>query len=195
MGCVVQSRTSGDKYALTCNHVIADLNGAARMVTEVWEPASGWAGSSRLGLVADYADIDFYPGASNVIDAALALPDSPADIDAAVRHIGRLSSINVIGFGAAVKKSGAATGLRDGTYQYELDAMITYSNGSTALFRDMLGIVGASRNFAAQGDSGAVVVDDGNAAVGMVVSVASGIDLTMATPIKPVLDYFNVDLV
>jgi hypothetical protein len=55
MGCVVRSRLNGEAFALTCNHVIADLNAAIKGVTEVWEPASGRFGSRRLGVVADFA--------------------------------------------------------------------------------------------------------------------------------------------
>jgi hypothetical protein len=196
MGCVVKSRVTGDEFALTCNHVIADLNRAAKGSTEVWEPASGRWGSRRLGVVEDFADIDFTPGAYNVLDAALARPDSPGDIVAGVGGIGALSGINVSpGFGDAMKKQGVATRRTDGTYQYDINARVAFANGSFALFRDMLGIVGSGRDFAALGDSGAVAVDDGNAVVGMVVSVASGINLTMATRIEPILNHFQVDVV
>jgi hypothetical protein len=94
-----------------------------------------------------------------------------------------------------MQKTGVATGHTRGKYRFQINAQIAYANGQTALFRDMLGIVGTTANvdFGAQGDSGAVVLDDTAAVAGLVISIANGIDLTLATAIKPVLDHFQVD--
>ncbi|MBV8568202.1 MAG: hypothetical protein JO273_22380 [Methylobacteriaceae bacterium] len=199
MGCVVKDRSGGSLYALTCNHVIADLNGATKGSSEVWAPGAKHAGTAkdRLGVVHDFADIDFTAGAYNVIDAALAKPDSSGQIDRAIDQIGIPSGTNLaLTFGDAVKKTGIASGHSTGKYRFQINAQITYGNGSKALFRDMLGIVGTKKDkdFAAQGDSGAVVLDDADAVAGQVISVASGIDLTLASAIKPVLDHFQVDI-
>ena len=71
--------------------------------------------------------------------------------------------------------------------------IIDYANGSQALFDGQLGIIGSSSgNFADQGDFGAVVVDDNNAAVGLVMSAVSGVDLTIANLIDNVLSHFGV---
>jgi hypothetical protein len=151
-------------------------------------------GGSEIGRWA--TNIDFTSGAYNIIDAALARPDNLTDVAAGVAGIGALLGINVApSFGDAVRKQGVATGRTNGTYQYDINARIAFSNGAVALFRDMLGIVGTGSNFAAGGDSGAVVVDSGNSVVGMVISVANGVNLTLATRIRPVLDHFHVDVV
>jgi hypothetical protein len=77
MGCVVKARSNSGRYVLTCNHVIADLNVAQKGTTPVWAPGAKRSGTAndRLGVVHDFADIDFRAGAYNVIDAALAKPD------------------------------------------------------------------------------------------------------------------------
>jgi len=73
--------------------------------------------------------------------------------------------------------------------------LVEYSNGKRALFYNLIGIVGLAedKNFAEQGDSGAIILDDDNAAAGQIISVASGMDLTLATPIGPILERFQVD--
>ncbi len=198
MGCVVKSRSSNDRYALSCNHVIAALNAATKGTTPVWAPGAAKSGTSkdRLGVILDYCTIDFTPGNYNVIDAAIAQPDDTSDLDSTVDRIGALRGTNLhLAFGDPLAKMGAESGHTSGKYRMSVNTLITYANGSKALFRDLLGIVGLSADFAAQGDSGAVVVDSTNAVAGQIISVTRGIDLTLATSIKPVLDYFGVDIV
>lgn len=199
LGCRVRrSDPPNALLGLSCNHVIADLNAALRGSTEVWAPGSKRGGTSvhRLGVVDDFADIDFTPGAYNVLDAALVRPDSAGDIDTAIAGLGTPSGANrSLSFGDRVRKSGDASGVTNGKYRYAINASIEYEGGKQALFKDMLGIVGAGAgNFAAQGDSGAVLLDHADAVSGMVISVATGIDLTLATPIGPILDHFQVDI-
>ena len=198
LGCVV-SDEQGVRYGLTCNHVIADLNAAAKGSTAVWAPGAGGGGGAadRLGVVHDFEDIDFRPGAMNVIDAALVKPDHAADLDPVIRAMGCVAGVNnALPFGAAVQKTGYVTSHTAGYYWYQINAMITYRGGlRSALFRDMLGIVGASGIFASQGDSGALVLDSAGQAAGMLVSVASGLNLTLAAPIRPTLSHFKVTIV
>ncbi len=197
IGCVVKAPSGGTRYVLTCNHVIAELNAAHKGTTAVWAPGANRSGTvtDRLGVVHDFADIDFRSGAYNVIDAALAKPDQDSDIDVAIDQIGIVTGVNnALAFGDRVQKTGVVTGHTQGRYRFQINAQISYANGQSALFRDLLGIVGttADADFAAQGDSGALVLDDANAAAGQVISVASGIDLTLASAIKPVLDHFQM---
>src|SRR5262249_29978872 len=86
MGCVVKDRSSGSLFALTCNHVIADLNNATKGTTAVWAPGAKQTGtaSDKLGVVHDFADLDFTPGVYNIIDAALAKPDNASDVNSAI---------------------------------------------------------------------------------------------------------------
>jgi hypothetical protein len=205
MGCVVKERSSTDLFALSCNHVIADHNNARKGSDKVWAPGPKKLGTpavgpgtqkDELGVVHDYAQIDFTAGATNLIDAAIAKPNNAADLDPQINGIGAPSgSSSSIAFGDKVRKSGAASGLTTGKYRYQINAEIEYNNGQKALFRDLLGIVSVAKgNFAEQGDSGAVLVDDKNAVVGQVISVAAGIDLTLGTLIQTVLDHFRVDI-
>ncbi len=200
MGCVVKDRSDGTCYALSCNHVIANLNHALRGVTDVWAPGTNRRGTSRdkLGVVHDFEDIDFSPGAFNVIDAALARPDNAADIDPAISGVGPIRGTNFgLRRGDRVKKVGANTGLTFGKHRFDINADIKYADGSLAVFRNLLGIVGLTNgtNFAAQEDSGAIVLDDTDAAAAQVISVSEGIDLTLATRIEHIVGHFKVDIV
>jgi hypothetical protein len=68
-----------------------------------------------------------------------------------------------------------------------------FANGATALFEGQYGIIGTRPGYFAQrGDSGSVVVDADNAPVGLLFSVASGIDLAIMNPIDAVLKYFSI---
>ena len=74
--------------------------------------------------------------------------------------------------------------------------LVTYASGDDAIFEEQLGIIGAgSANFALQGDSGAVVVDSQMRAIGLLSTVAEGVDVTYANPIGAVLDALEVSLV
>jgi hypothetical protein len=194
-GCLVQN-SSQEQFLLSCNHVIANLNSGAKGSDVIWQPGKkdGGSSKSRIGVLHDYAFITMGGVSSNHIDAALCRPDNPADASAAVRKVGTLAGTAAGTLNMSVKKSGATTGLTKGYVRLKnLSVIIDYANGSQALFDGQLGIIGSSSgNFADQGDSGAVVVDDANAAVGLVMSAVSGVDLTIANPIHDVLSHFGV---
>jgi hypothetical protein len=72
---------------------------------------------------------------------------------------------------------------------------MTYETGDVAIFDKQLGIIGAQPNrFAETGDSGAVVVDDHENAVGLLFCITQGVDVSFANPIVPILTEFAVVL-
>jgi hypothetical protein len=196
MGCVVKNK-SGDRFGLTCNHVIADLNNAVRGTTKVWSPGSGDGGTSSdlLGVVHDYVPLAF-GGSYNDVDAALAKPNAPSDLDPIVHGIGTVNGwTSTINFGDEVQKSGVETGVTNGKYRLQVNGLVTFAGGKTALFQNLLGIIGTSTtsDFAEKGDSGAVVLNDNSEIVGQVISVTTDIDLTLASPIEPVMKQLQVE--
>ena len=72
--------------------------------------------------------------------------------------------------------------------------MTTFEDVGQALFVDQYGIVGDTpAGFAQQGDSGAAVLTkDSNELVGMIIAVARGTNLSIASPIDPILQQFVV---
>jgi hypothetical protein len=103
MGCVVED-TAGDRFGLSCNHVIADSNSAVRGTTEVWSPGSadGGTSSDRLGVVHDFVPLAF-GGAYNDVDTAIAKPKLKSDLDPVIAGIGAVTGwTSSISFGDAV---------------------------------------------------------------------------------------------
>jgi len=101
-------------------------------------------------------------------------------------------------FGTRVKKEGRQTAVTQGAVRIKsLSILVDYPNGAVALFEEQLGIIGTSQSgeFAEQGDSGALIVDEDSHAIGLLFSKAEGIDLAYANPIKAVLDELGVRLV
>ncbi len=196
-GCTVKD-AAGAKYLLSCNHVIAAMNGGVKGSDAVWQPGAGNGGNSasRIGVLYDYAYISTGGATGNRIDAALCKPDTMGDAAVTVKGIGPLAGVQSAPLGAAVRKSGAKTGLTKGKIRMRnVSILVDYPGGVQALFDGQLGIISTSSgNFSAQGDSGSVVVDDQDRAVGLVISALSGVDLTIANPMADVLGHFNVSI-
>jgi len=197
-GMTVEDPT-GARFILSCSHVFATPNAGAKGVTDIWQPSSddGGATVDRIGALYDFEPIDFAAGQANRIDAALASPAHANDIDPGVLGLGRVNgSVSNVTLGTAVWKSGWDTGVTQGTLLYKVSVMVAYpSANAQALFDDQWGIVGvggSQTRFSDKGDSGAVVLDNGNAVLGLIFADAAGIDLSFANPISEVLNRFGV---
>jgi hypothetical protein len=197
-GCLVRDSTSA-LFLLSCNHVIAALNQGQRGADIVWQPGKNNGGSakSRIGTLYDFAYIT--PGGStgNRIDAALCKPDKPSDVSSSIKSIGSLSGSQSVSLNDPVRKSGAKSGLTAGKVRVKnLSVIVDYPGGVQALFDDQVGIVSTKggKNFSEQGDSGSIVVDSQDRAVGLLMSCLSGTDLTIANPIQQVLQHFQVTI-
>jgi hypothetical protein len=198
-GCMVED-AGGQRFMLSCNHVIAGINARTCRLDEVWSPGSNDGGSStdRVGILHDYRTLALDGKTINTFDAALAEPDSAAAISNSVHTIGNLAGSYAISsvdpLPLPVKKYGNSSQYTTGNILFQLNFKNTYANGSVGVFYDQLGIVGDVGEFAKQGDSGAVVVEDSNLVVGMIVAVSEGIDLAIASPIEPILGHFGVSI-
>ena len=179
--------------------MIAALNQGQRGADIVWQPGKNNGGSakSRIGTLYDFAYIT--PGGStgNRIDAALCKPDKPSDVSSSIKSIGSLSGSQSVSLNDPVRKSGAKSGLTAGKVRGKnLSVIVDYPGGVQALFDDQVGIVSTKggKNFSEQGDSGSIVVDSQDRAVGLLMSCLSGTDLTIANPIQQVLQHFQVTI-
>jgi len=128
--------------------IIADLaNGFAK----------GLGSSHRLRPYQETEDTE------NLVDAAIAVPVDDDLILDVILEIGILTGVDPVTLGDPVKKSGRTTGLTSGTI-ITLDATIKvqYSNG-IAVFTDQI----ISTNMSQPGDSGSLLVNEDNKAVGL----------------------------
>ncbi len=198
-GCLVKDDVRR-QYILSCNHVLAALNKGKRGQDEIWVPGQkdGGGPHDRIGVLDAYKDIALGGQTSNLIDAALCRPDSPNDVLPGTRHCGHLRGHqDNPPFHIAVRKEGRKTGVTHGALRIKnLSLLVTYETGDKALFDGQLGIIGTqSSYFAKQGDSGAVVIDEENKAIGLLFCVSERVDIAYANPIKAIREEFGVSLI
>lgn len=199
LGALVED-SSNKKFILSCNHVIADVNRGNKGKDDIWQPGRKDGGKSkdRIGTLHDFNVLNLGGTVPNFIDAAICAPDVSASVASGIRTLGNINGINVNPpLRTNVRKEGRTTKVTNGVLRMKnLSMIVRYDDGSDALFDDQFGIMGTSTRtyFAEQGDSGAVLVDDSNQAVGLLIADSDGVDVSYANPIKPVLDYFGVTL-
>lgn len=198
IACMVKD-SSGGVGLLGCSHVLAAPPVAGIGVDEHWQPGDrdGGTAADRIGLLHDYVPIDV-SGGINAFDAALCLPDNPADCKAGLQVLGAIAGCNAAPkHNISVRKVGWQTPrVTHGTLRYrKLSHTLTFPAG-VAIFDNQYGVFGASATqpFAIPGDSGALVVDDQNQAVGMVFGMAQGMSIAYVNPIEPILNHFNITI-
>lgn len=201
IGCVVRSRGTGEMLGLSCAHVVG-RGGAAVPGDRVLVPsrreavAIGQLGRARFGtLVQVKAPNPDWAAAVENVDAATFRPDTASHQDDEIALVG-VAPTGLAGapsIGTRVKKVGAATELTWGEV-HAVHWLVTLPyqqpDGSIAemWFTDQIGVT----RFSAPGDSGALVLDDANAAVGM--HVGSTDTLSVCAPMEKVLDAIDCDL-
>lgn len=128
----------------------------------------------------------------NALDAALARPLDPAMFEDVIRHIGVVSGTNAPALGMTIRKSGRTTELTQGSVTL-LNATIniTYETQRGARTARFTGQV-LSDPISQGGDSGSLVVDAQNRAVGLL--FAGSTVASVFTPIDTVLAALNITI-
>lgn len=189
LGAFVRDKAKGTLYILSCNHVLA-ANGRVRAhpATVAVSPALShkpWklakAGAAFFVKLTDQA---------NGVDCAIALLEKAAagcELDPRFRAAadGKLAGTLPPSQGQRVKKDGAVTGLTAGTVVDTGANLFVECSFGTFLFTDQVVIEGDDDNFAADGDSGSVVIEEKQNAIAMVFA-GSG-RFAIACPIDAVL--------
>ncbi len=198
-GTIGARMKSGNSYfVLSCNHVFARMN-AASMGELIVQPGRGDVGCAQIitdtiGRLADYQPITYGSANPNAMDAAL-VRINPMLVEAStpVDGYGAPSSTTAnASMNMNVKKYGKRTGLTTGYVSaLNVSISVTYSTG-TAYFSGQI-VIQSPGTFADGGDSGSLVVKDGNTPkpVGLVFA-KSGLYYTFVTPINTILSRFNV---
>jgi len=126
---------------------------------------------------------------TNRVDAALAIPLANDLVARGVLEIGEVTEwVDDFQVGMVVKKSGRTTKLTEGIVQI-LDATVTvqYSEGKVAIFTNQI----VAGPMSQPGDSGSLVVDLQNRAVGLL--FAGSEQSTIFNPIKDVISLLDID--
>ncbi|MFY9619594.1 MAG: hypothetical protein WAM70_20095 [Pyrinomonadaceae bacterium] len=218
-------------HLLSNSHVFADLQKATVDESDlIMQPSPGEpAGSRPIGMLVDFSRLTFEDQkAPNHIDVAIARLWGAERHDPVIPLIGAVNgyvATNDIEIGETVRKFGRTTGYSEGRVtSIYLDIWIQYDRtGRAACFSDQILIEpDQSRftKFVAKGDSGSLLVDSAQHAVGLIfagvsdaimdqidksparLKVEPGVDQPrridgygVANPISDVLDRMNIELV
>jgi hypothetical protein len=159
IACEVKD-THGDRFLLSCAHVLASSPKPRISFDEIWQPGSldGGSAKDRLGVLGNYKPIDI--SKSNLFDAALCKPDKAGNTSPGIKTIGTISGKNTAPkFDQVVTAHGGKSGLTTRTVQLtKLSMSMPFGKGS-AIFDDQIGVYGSitGPDFAQNGDSGALV--------------------------------------
>ena len=185
-GCLVED-SSGDRYLLSNNHVIADIN-RAPIGSPIIQPAKFDGGISPrddIALLAAFQPIDF--AGANRVDAAVGALTDPAIATPGAPTLGPFAAPPVPGaVGQHVQKYGRTTAHTRGiVVDASFDGFVDYGPVGVAWFEDQIVVEGDGCAFSAAGDSGALIVDDGNHPLALL--FAGDDRRTLSNPIAPVL--------
>lgn len=219
-GCVVKK--DGQRFILSNNHVLANQNDAlvgdpiyqpgahdggdeAIAVLEDFVPiefddgsptcsiaqaiakhanlhAKIWGSTHRLKA---YREIQV---AENLVDAAIARPLGDDLIVDEILEIGMLTGIAGVMLGESVRKSGRTTGLTSGTVTVlNATVRVEYTDAAATLTDQII-----STGMSQPGDSGSVLVDDDNRAVGLL--FAGSDQVTIHNTIFNVLGLLGIEI-
>jgi hypothetical protein len=191
----------GQQYALSNNHVFARENAAA-IGEPVVQPGrydnkpkcANHLATDQLGTLADFQPIDFSPGGSNTIDAAVAVATTPLTCATPSGFYGSPSATPVVpSVGLAVEKVGRTSALTTGTITMINATVrdIAYSTGAATF----TGQIVTTQGFSRPGDSGSLVVtNDGTARPVGLLFAGTNDGTTIVNPIGPVLQRFGATI-
>ena len=129
---------------------------------------------------------------TNKVDAAIAMPLEEEQIDPVIIRIGKVKGRKNAVLGDAVQKYGRTTAYTTGKIQVvDATVNVNYGDGKMALFSGQY-ITGP---MSAPGDSGSLVLDMENNAVGLLFAGSTGEDGVMIfNPIQDVLEELNIEM-
>lgn len=130
--------------------------------------------------------------ATNLVDAAIALPSSPEDVISEILEIGEIQGMNLNpALGLKVQKSGRTTGVTKGRItQVDVTVQVQYEN-NIALFEDQV----ISDIKCGGGDSGSIILDMDRKIVGLLFAGSDQDSITVFNRADQVWIALNLDMV
>lgn len=188
---VVCFDSRGRKVILSNCHVLANSDSIQNTRTSpnapILQPGpydSGKMPEDQIGVLSEWVKLD--ETGYNTVDAAIALPFSPDDVSQEILEIGTVKGVKDPVENMEVKKSGRTTGLNTGRI-IDTNATISVGYGEfTTTFDDQI----ITTAMASGGDSGSLIVDTGNHAVGLL--FAGSTNLTASNKISNVINALGI---
>lgn len=192
-GAVVYDKSTGEPFILSNNHILANSSngrdGRAKIGDSIYQPGPVDGGTSSNNLLAKlvrYYTLDESPG-ENEVDCALARPIKKEDIAPEILEIGAVAGVTEPVVGMTVKKSGRTTGLTEGQIRaINVTTEVNYGQGRILRFVNQI----FTSKLSEGGDSGSLVLDENNQAVGLL--FAGSDEGTLLNPIEKVLQVLKV---
>lgn len=205
LGCLVKIK--GKIHILSNNHVLANSNEGA-VGDFILQPGTYDGGRHDesthpgqtcknpdhcIAVLKKYIPIDF-SGKRNTVDAGVALPFDKNLVRPEILNIGRVKGIVKAERNSFVKKSGRTTQLTHGVITDTHGSFWINYDAHRALFVDQIVVRGlGTKPFSDGGDSGSLVVDDKNRAVGLL--FAGSPTTTIVNKIENVLKALKAKIV
>lgn len=194
-GAVVYDRNNGQPLILSNNHVLANSSNGrdlrAKIGDLILQPGaidSGRTFENAIARLKKYVALNEYPRINNV-DCALAQPLNNRLIVPEILGIGKVQGAVIAQVGMNVKKTGRTTGLTTGNIRaVNVTLNVGYGSRRTLRFENQI----LTTNMSLGGDSGSLVMEENNRAVGLL--FAGSDQATLLNPIQKVLDLLNVAL-
>jgi hypothetical protein len=203
IGAVITDRMSGNKLLLSNNHVFANADSVespkASEGDPILQPGVVDGGDMDDVVATLYRWVPFTDKGLNLVDAALALPLDQSMASPYILMDGNNDLLQIHGIKSVtspinVKKYGRTTGMDRGkVLDWDFDVSVDYEDGTTRNFTDQI----LAEIETQGGDSGSLLLDDNNNAVGLV--FAGGVDKSghwfgVANKIRNVLAMFGGDV-
>ncbi|MPQ44955.1 hypothetical protein [Clostridium tarantellae] len=184
LGAIVFGNKKNTPYILSNNHVLADDNKYEKG-TYILQPAAGFGGNYYHNVIATLtlAIKQYFDGVTiNYTDAAIAEIFYKMEYDTSIPYIGKIKGVAKAYPTMAIRKTGATTGYTTGHVGTTfLKLNTTTEDGGTYLMENQI----FANRMSEAGDSGSVVVDNNNNAVGLLMgankygSIINPIDKTL----------------
>lgn len=192
-GAVVYDKSTGQPFILSNNHILANSSNGhdarARIGDPILQPGAydgGKYSKNILARLAKYVTLDEYP-LVNLMDCALAKPLNNDLIVPDILGIGVVQGVVTPALGMIVVKSGRTSDVTNGQIRVmNVTADVNYGQGRVLRFENQIFTTPMSQG----GDSGSLVLDENNLAVGLL--FAGSDQGTLINPIQPILELLNI---
>lgn len=211
-GAVVRDAATGEPLILSNNHVLANSSngrdGRAAIGDPVLQPGpydQGTVQRDVIGRLIRFVPLSYTTNQTagrsgrlrrgfrrprpNFVDAAVARPLQPNMTHPEIAGLGRVRGTRTPEIGLPVQKSGRSSGVTRGVLRaVNVSVEVALSDDAVALFEDQL----LFTRLGEAGDSGALIVDGKNHAIGLL--FAGSNEATLGNPIGPILERLRVRL-